>query len=155
MKKPRILVMSVQDAVKYVLKHIQYEYARKTDTYAVISIQDTSGFGIEFRESSYCKGVLTLYFDDIEEPCSGYQLINAAQAEQIIQFIKNHQDIDTLLIHCYAGVSRSRAVGVFASELLGIPFSTDRAFNEYVYSILKDTAKEVETTEKSSSIISK
>ena len=152
MKKPRILVTSVYDAVKYVMKHIQYEYAKKTDTYAVISIQDTAGFGIEFRESSYCKGVLTLYFDDIEEPCPGYQLINAAQAEQVIHFIKEHLDVDTLLIHCYAGVSRSRAVGVFASELLGISFSSGRAFNEYVYSILKDTAKEIEANEKSSSI---
>ncbi|WP_019680613.1 hypothetical protein [Ruminococcus flavefaciens] len=154
MKKPRILVMSVQDAVKYVLKHIQYEYAQKTDTYAVISIQDTEGFGIEFRDSSYCKDVLTLYFDDLEESCPGYKMINDAQAEQIIHFIKDHQDVDTLLIHCYAGVSRSRAVGVFASELLGIPFSSGRAFNEYVYSMLKDAVKEIEANEESSTIIS-
>ena len=144
MKKPSILVMSLQDAVKYVLKHIQYEYAKKTDTYAVISIQDTTGFGIEFRESSYCKGVLTLYFDDIEDTCPGYKLINDAQAEQIIHFIMDHQDVDTLLIHCYAGVSRSRAIGVFASELLGLSFPSDRAFNEYVYSLLKDMAQEME-----------
>lgn len=38
-----------------------------TDTYAVISIQDshTQGFGVQFTENQFCKGVLTLMLDDI------------------------------------------------------------------------------------------
>ena len=137
------MVSSLQDAVKYVLKHNQYEYNQRKDTYAVISIQDTNGFGIEFTENRYCKGVLTLYFDDIEEPCPGYMLITKAQAGQIIRFIKKHKDVDTLLIHCYAGVSRSRAVGVFAREVLQIPPADENDYNEYVYATLKKVWKEL------------
>ncbi len=147
MKKPRILVTSVQEAVKYVLKHIQYEYAKKTDTYAVISIQDPGGFGFEFTEGRYCKGVLTLYFDDVEEAGGGCRLINKSQAKQIINFIQEHQDVDTLLIHCYAGVSRSRAVGVFAREMLNIPPTKDVVFNDYVYFLLVHTAEELKESE--------
>ena len=137
MKKPRNLVTSVDEAVKYVLKHIQYEYAKKTDTYAVISIQDPGGFGFEFNETRYCKGVLTVYFDDVEEPGGGCKLITSSQARQIVHFIQDHMNVDTLLIHCYAGVSRSRAVGVFARYMFDLPRVEDLSYNEYVYSLLR------------------
>ena len=137
MKKPRILVTSIHEAVKYVLKHIQYEYGKKTDTYAVISIQDPCGFGFEFNKTHYCKGVLTLYFDDIEEPGGGGRLITPSQAKQIVRFIQDHMDVDTLLIHCYAGVSRSRAVGVFARYMFGLSPFGEISYNEYVCSLLR------------------
>ncbi|MBQ5859222.1 MAG: hypothetical protein IIW51_09440 [Peptococcaceae bacterium] len=60
----RILVRSVHEAFEYVMAHYypfgQAEFAEKTDTYAVISIQDshTGGFGFCFQENQYCKGVL-------------------------------------------------------------------------------------------------
>ena len=72
MKKPRILVTSARNALRYVMRHFcepgVTEYAEKSDTYAVISIQDTygGGFGFELKKNKYCKDVLTLYFDDIE-----------------------------------------------------------------------------------------
>ena len=68
MKKPRILVVSAQNALRYVMKHFcepgVTEYAEETDTYAAISIQDTygGGFGFELKKNKYCKDVLTLYF---------------------------------------------------------------------------------------------
>ena len=43
-----------------------------------------------------------------------------------------------LLIHCFAGVSRSMAVGAFASELLGLPYTGSQTFNRYVYDLLKE-----------------
>lgn len=76
----RILVRSVYDAFEYVMKHYWpaelEEFAEAKDTYAVISIQDThtGGFGVAFTESRTCKGVLTLYFDDIIRPVEGYVL---------------------------------------------------------------------------------
>lgn len=47
----------------------------------------------------------------------------------------------TLLVHCYGGESRSRAVGAFAEEMLGR--SSQKLFktghpNMYVYNTLKD-----------------
>ena len=64
--------MSVYDAFDYVLDHYYpaklEEYAVLRDNYAVISIQDThtEGFGFVFSESMFCRGVLTLYFDDMK-----------------------------------------------------------------------------------------
>ena len=59
------------------------------------------------------------------------------QAAEIIQFIKEHTgDVDALLIHCFAGISRSRAVERFAREILALPPMNDNIYNEYVYSTL-------------------
>ena len=144
MKKPNILVTSAKNALRYVMRHV--DYPMDLDTYAAISIQDTigGGFGFQLTENRFCKGVLTLYFDDIEEPEHGLSLFNRSQAAQIIRFINEHPNVDTLLIHCYAGVSRSRAVGVFASEYLNIPSSEERSYNHYVYDLLKRVADETE-----------
>lgn len=57
-----------------------------TDTYAVISIQDshTQGFGFQFTENRFCKSVLTLMFDDIVTEVDGAVLFNDEMADQII-----------------------------------------------------------------------
>lgn len=145
----RILVKSVFDAFEYVMQHYypagMEEMAEKSDTYAVISIQDThtDGFGVTFTENRYCKAVLTLKFDDIIRPVEGAQLFTEHMAEDIIRFIRNNQAVDTLLIHCYAGQSRSRAVGAFAVWLLGGDNSSylkKYNLNEYVYDKLVQTA---------------
>ena len=150
MKKPRILVTSARNALRYVMRHFcepgVTEYAEMTDTYAAISIQDTygGGFGFELKKNKYCKDVLTLYFDDIEESEHGLRLISFTQAIAIVKFIKAHsEDVDTLLIHCFAGVSRSRAVGAFAREVLDIPPTDETDYNEYVYAILHKVWKEI------------
>ena len=113
----RVLVKSVYSAFDYVMEHYYPEgleaNAERKDTYAVISIQDThtGGFGLIFSESNFCKGVLTLYFDDIVKEVPGAVLFDDEMAEKIISFIIEHEMVDTLLVHCYAGQSRSRAVG--------------------------------------------
>lgn len=121
----RVLVKSVFDAFDYVMDHYYpaglEDLASRSDTYAVISIQDThtKRFGLEFRENQFCKGVLTLYFDDIVKEVPGAVLFSRGQAEKILDFIHAQKRVDTLLIHCYAGQSRSRAVGAFAVKMLG------------------------------------
>lgn len=121
----RVLVKSVFDTFDYVMQHYYpagiEDLVERSDTYAVISIQDThtNGFGITFSESQYCKGVLTLYFDDVVREVEGAVLFSEEMAADIIQFILMHRDVDTLLVHCFAGQSRSRAVGAFAVKMLG------------------------------------
>ena len=143
----RVLVKSVYDAFDYVMDHYypagQEEFAELKDTYVVISIQDThtGGFGFEFKESEFCKAVLTLAFDDITEPVEDAVLFSEEQAKEVMDFIRSHkEDADTLLVHCYGGESRSRAVGAFAVMLLGGDnseyFETGRP-NEHVYSTLE------------------
>lgn len=121
----RILVKSVYDAFDYVMDHYypagQRKFAPRSDTYAVISIQDThtQGFGVRFQENEFCRGVLTLYFDDVERPVEGAVLFTEDQAREVIDFVMSMGKAETLLVHCYGGESRSRAVGAFAAKMLG------------------------------------
>lgn len=142
----RVLVKSVFDAFDYVMQHYYpaglEELVEKSDSFAVISIQDshTNGFGIRFTENQFCKGVLTLQFDDIVSPVEGAVLFSESMAAQIIRFIREYKFVDTLLIHCYAGQSRSRAVGAFAVKMLGRDNSlyfAQYSPNTYVYDILE------------------
>lgn len=64
-------------------------------------------------------GVLTLFFDDIEKEVDEAILFSAVHAKKIVDFIEKYRHVDTLLIHCYGGQSRSRAVGAFAVRMLG------------------------------------
>lgn len=119
------------------------EQGALTDTYAVISIQDShmQGFGFQFTENQFCKGALTLIFDDIVMEVDGAVLFNDEMADQIIAFIEEHKSsVDTLLIHCYAGQSRSRAVGAFAVEMLGgdnSRYFEEGTPNQYIYDVLE------------------
>ena len=143
----QVRVESIFDAFDYAMAHY-YPYGlenwiMESDTYVVISIQDThtQGFGVTFTENKYCKGVLTLYFDDIEREVKDAVLFNKEMAEKIIHFIQDHLDVDTLLVHCYAGQSRSRAVGAFAEKLLGrdnSEYFKEYHPNMYVYDLLEE-----------------
>lgn len=142
----RVLVRSVFDAFEYVMQHFypngQQEMAERTDSYAVISIQDThtQGFGFRFCESECCKGVLTLHFDDTIKEADGAKLFDDEQADAIIAFILAHKEVDTLLVHCYGGQSRSRAVGAFAVKMLGgdnSKYFTTGNPNQHVYDVLE------------------
>ena len=60
-------------------------------------------------------------------------------AGQIIDFIEKNIDVDTLLVHCFAGQSRSRAVAAFALEMLGgdnSKYLQQGGANMYVYDTL-------------------
>lgn len=63
--------------------------------------------------------VLSLQVDDIKEPVSGLTLFDDNHAKQVINFLINLKFTDdfTLIIQCYAGVSRSGAVAEFARSL--------------------------------------
>ena len=148
----KIIVCSVFDAFEYVMDHY-YPYGMedvcaKNDCYAVISIQDshTKGFGVQFQKNVFCKDVLTLLFDDIVTEVEGTVLFQDAMADRILDFADANQEVDTLLVHCYAGQSRSRAIGAFAKKMMGKSnqtyFSADKLWagtpNEHVYNMLED-----------------
>ena len=146
MNMKRVLVKSVFDTFEYVMQHYYpaglEEMVERSDTYAVISIKDThtDGFGVAFTKNQFCQDVLTLYFDDIVREVEGAVLFSDEMAEQIIEFIKKNRKVDTLLVHCYAGQSRSRAVGAFAVKMLGgdnSKYFSQGNPNMYVYDTLE------------------
>lgn len=113
------------------------------ETFAIISIQDSAGFGFRFVPERKCKDVLTLKFDDIDtvrktfrSAENGYEqvkdtgvLFDSVMAEQIVDFVdKNKDEVDEIWIHCYAGVSRSMAVAAALSKFFN---GTDEPYFRY------------------------
>ena len=151
----RILLRSVFEAFDYVMDHYapygMEEMVQRDDAYAVISIQDaqSDGFGFEFTESRYCREVLTLKFDDVEGDVPGAVPFSEAMAEEMIRFILRNRNVDTLLIHCYAGQSRSRATAAFVVKMFG---KDDSAYfeggrpNRLVYELLEKKWLEMKKT---------
>lgn len=143
----KILVRSLYDAFEYVMEHLyiygKEEFSIRKDTYAVISIQDSyvGGFGFQFSENKFCKGVLTLLVDDRIDEEEKVIIFNEEHAVKIIDFIEKYKFVDSLLIHCYGGQSRSMAVGAFAAKMLGKDngeFFENCTPNMHIYNILNN-----------------
>ena len=99
----------------------------KNNTHAYISIHSLSDdFGHssppKINHSLWLDGI-QIAFDDIEFPYKDYKLFDTSQAETILAFVKKMhtrpEDIE-LVVHCYAGVSRSAAVSKFVNDYLGL-----------------------------------
>ena len=60
----------------------------------------------------------TWKFDDLDRDVEDYHAITFYQAKEIFEFIKKNEG-KNLILHCWAGVSRSGAVGEFYWEMLG------------------------------------
>lgn len=76
--------------------------------------------------------VLELYFEDIsdylpKEQRDRFVLFNQDMAKQLIEFL-NKNDFDEVITHCNAGVSRSSALMVCISRILGIPEIEDKIY---------------------------
>lgn len=147
----RVIVKSLYDAFEYVMEHFyllgKEETAVRKDTYAVISMQDsyTGGIGFQFTKTDFCKGVLTLLVDDKQTETGSTLLFSEENAHQIIEFIEDYLYVDTLLVHCYGGQSRSAAVGAFAVKMLGGDNSeafSKRTPNMHIYKTLENVWEE-------------
>lgn len=100
-----------------VLPRILAKHFVPTNKTIMISIVDP-GSPLEF--SSKYEDILRLEFSDIENSSylnpewiekNNIKLFNKDMADQILSFFDKHKNnIDTLVVHCYAGVSRSAAV---------------------------------------------
>ena len=118
-----IKVFSRENCIKYVKKN-------KNNNRAVISITDIkSELPFKLAEEN---AVLFLQFDDEEV---GERAMTQRHANTIVSFIKSLNDnVDELIVHCEAGVSRSAAVAAAISfsingddaEFFKFPFFPNR-----------------------------
>ena len=127
MKKPRIYVWS---KVKFhEMKNTNNIDDLNIDEYknaAFICINDSSGDYYNQPLFAYNHpNVLTLYFDDVEQdgelsPSNKEEnkAFTKNQAAKIVEFLKSNKHVETLIIHCAGGISRSGAVGRFALDYL-------------------------------------
>lgn len=86
--------------------------------------------------------VLRLHFDDIKRDRP--EAFQRAHAYQVIEFLDHWApEVDRIVVHCAAGVSRSAAIARFAAERLGLGF--DWSYDQYnclVYATLHVVAAE-------------
>ena len=65
--------------------------------------------------------VLYLQFHDTDGSLLGLSPFSAEQAQQALEFVHKHLGAHVLAIHCQMGRSRSAAMALFFSALLGVP----------------------------------
>lgn len=124
----KIIAMSLEKCFEFVTDN-------KNTNYVLISIHDDKkgGFGVSFNKTNRCKDVLELKFDDIEPPEKG-TLFSDYQAKEIIDFVKRNIRYETLVIHCFGGISRSQAVRHAITDCLGLEKQKRSCLvNNYVY----------------------
>jgi len=123
-----------------ILEHLSREGAeayRGDRPYAVISITDPDSALAALPPSRLCRAILRLQFHDFTqepeefaallkesaledlEPQKKWVLPTAEHAWQIVSFYRSlPADVEKVLIHCEAGVSRSAAVGAALAHCL-------------------------------------
>jgi hypothetical protein len=122
-------------------------YAEQVDpasNWAVISISDPT-MRKEVKLNPNWRYKLELDFHDIDTEFKGFTLFNNDMAKQIIDFVKDmiSKGIDVIVVHCWAGQSRSKAVAKFISDYFGYlttyPIKWDEPYNKHVYEVLQAT----------------
>jgi len=93
---------------------------------------------------------LSYILDDIEEPFQDFVLITRETAKQILEDFAEHKDkIESLAVHCRAGLSRSPAVAAALNDCFFLGNSPEEFFsggytpNRTVYRTICRTAKEL------------
>lgn len=102
--------------------------------------------------------VCWLFFDDIDRlPYGGKSpnMFTKAQAKELIRFLDKHfetKDFERVLVHCYAGISRSQAVALFIAKYYlkdqdlfeGLYHQEGKVTggNRFVYDLLETTYQE-------------
>lgn len=112
--KYKIKIMSEEEAVHF------YENYKSENKYLLISISDKEG-DLNFIPRENIE-VHQWYFADIEEDIviPGIAPMSYRQAEEIKTVVCKavHENITNIIIHCYAGISRSGAVGCVIAKYL-------------------------------------
>lgn len=117
-----------------------------TENMAIISVTSPREWA---SLKSGWKDTLRLQFDDIDRVHTNIQLLVGTnlflehQAEEIIDFLDKNKDVDELIVHCMAGISRSSAIAKFAAEKFNCNDFLHRyekydLYNKHVYRTLKE-----------------
>ena len=90
----------------------------------------------------HCKEILRLHFHDIQNVSKDYTCFDSSMAKKIIDFVNlNANRVELIVVHCYAGVSRSVAVASALAKIIN--HKDDNIFsrgvpNMMVYSTILD-----------------
>ena len=110
-RAPRVVVLSAMRAAEY----------EPRDNAVCVSITDPDHPDVPL--SGRFAAVLRLRFSDIDQP-SGlpeHTLFNRLHARKLLNFLRRWSHVDTVVVHCRAGLSRSPAIVIALAELNGLP----------------------------------
>ena len=123
------------------MKRVQF--VSKASAEALQGRQDTAVISINGLDPARLQNgwhsVLRLEFDDVDVAQDPYILFDTNHAVQIVVFTRecNASDVETILVHCNAGISRSAAVAKWIAERYGLPFPAGyMLYNKHVYNVL-------------------
>ena len=121
--------------------HVPEEYACRLhphDDTAMISITEP-GHIAPLKEG--WKNICRLQFHDVDRFIEGYTRFGIEDAKVIDQFLKAlPDDVEELIIHCHAGVSRSAAVSYYLHQHLGLEIKNEGKFllrNKHIVSVMR------------------
>jgi predicted protein tyrosine phosphatase len=83
------------------------------------------GFAIDWPKGIAPKNHLRLRFDDISSPLDGYVLPEEEHVAELLDFVRDWDRRAPLVVHCFAGISRSTA-SAFASVCALNPHRDER-----------------------------
>lgn len=145
---PNFIVMSRRSAE-------EYSHRAHMENSIIVSISDSYDFFPKFKrmKSNGIKDILNLSFDDVQLPSGAseryiwkkdegllfdtldntpYVVISDEDAKKIVSFIKKWYDkVDTIIVHCNAGISRSS--GVCAAIMKAMTGDDSQIFNNPRY----------------------
>lgn len=76
-----------------------------------------------------CCATIHLKFDDVDHAVGKYRAIDQLQAFNLVNFIKKYKDeVNIILVHCEAGISRSSAAAAAIATWLNGPRDSNRFF---------------------------
>lgn len=117
------LVLSQSRAKKFTYKESEIPYI-------IISITDRGAENVVFNQNEQLKNVLRVNFDDTD--VEGTNAITQEDAKKIIDFVKRwKEEVQLVVVHCGAGVSRS--AGVCAALMLWLNGDDKFVFDNKVY----------------------
>ena len=94
----KFTVMSRKDASKY-------SFGSVDEKTIIVSITDVNSRDNTFGKNPNIVGICRVKFDDVE--IGEQNCIQQSDARKIIDFMERHKDINNVIVHCEAGISRS------------------------------------------------
>ncbi|HZV99473.1 MAG TPA: hypothetical protein VFF74_10835 [Methylophilaceae bacterium] len=128
----------------------QAESAMPISSWAVISITEPGCPDGQARLQPGWHSVLRLEFHDLDANSPEWDIaagqfvfMNEQHAHEVIEFVDRVAgEVDTILVHCRAGISRSAAVAKFVANRFGLEFDHGYPlFNKHVFQTLEQAAR--------------
>lgn len=128
---------------KAMVKKMQYKITEPT---AIVSISGVDDNRVSFNNPNVIVG--RFIFEDIPYPIEGYTHFTEEDAKDIFQFVDRVKDkVNTIVVHCEAGISRSPTVAYYIADRIGVPKDSIKQspfykFNPWIVDVFEKVIKE-------------